>query len=340
MKYRLLGNTGIRVSQLCMGTMTFGREADKSASEAIFKRCLDKGINFFDCANVYGDGVAETILGELISGQRQQLIVTTKCGAPFGSGIHSQGGSRRNIIESIEASLKRLKTDYIDIYFLHRFDDCTPLEVSLRALNDLVAQGKVRHIGVSNFTAWQTMKACGLAARHDWAPVDCIQPMYNLVKRQAEVEILPMARSENIGVITYNPIGAGLLAGKYGKDLSTGEGRLISNEMYQKRYGDSWMFDAAKQFCEFAVKEGFHPVSLAVAWVSRNEAVTAPIIGARSVRQLEDSLRSVDIELTNQLYDAVSEMTPAPPSATDRSEELKEGSTLLKAGNPAGLSPS
>jgi len=193
--------------------------------------------------------------------------------------------------------------------------------VSLRALNDLVAQGKVRYIGVSNFSAWQTMKACGLTAQHDWVPVDCIQPMYNLVKRQAEVEILPMAKSENIGVITYNPIGAGLLAGKYGKDHTTGEGRLTTDDTYQKRYRDSWMFDAAKQFYEFAVEEGYHPVSLAVAWVSRNEAVTAPIIGARNVEQLEGSLRSVEINLTDQLYDAISEMVPMPPSATDRSEE-------------------
>ncbi len=321
MKYKFLGSTGVRVSQLCMGTMTFGREADRSASEAIFKRCLDKGINFFDCANVYGDGVAETILGELIAENRQQLIVTSKCGSSFGSGINSQGGSRSNIIQSLEASLKRLKTDYIDIYFLHRFDDYTPLEVSLRALNDLVAQGKIRYIGVSNFSAWQTMKACGLTTQHGLAPVDCIQPMYNLVKRQAEVEILPMVKSENMGAITYNPLGAGLLAGKYGKDHTSGNGRLTNDGMYQKRYRDSWMFDAARRFCEFAVEAGFHPVSLAVAWVSRNPAVTAPIIGARSVQQLEDSLRAVDIDLTDQLYDAISEITPSPPSATDRSEE-------------------
>lgn len=321
MNYKLLGNTGLRVSQLCMGTMTFGCEADASTSEAIFKRCLDSGINFFDCANVYGDGVAETILGKLIADNRQHLIVTSKCGSPFGSEMNSQGGSRSNIIRSIEASLKRLKTDYIDIYFLHKFDNDTPLEVSLRALNDLVAQGKVRYIGVSNFSAWQTMKACGLATQHDWVPVDCIQPMYNLVKRQAEVEILPMAKSENIGVMTYNPLGAGLLAGKYGQDHTAGDGRLTTSDKYQKRYGDRWMFDTAKRFCEFAVEGGYHPVSLAVAWVGRNEAITAPIIGARSVEQLEDSIRTVEVDMTDQLYKAISEMSPKPPSATDRSEE-------------------
>lgn len=321
MKNRLLGNTGIKVSQLCMGTMTFGREADKAASKAIYQRCLDAGINFFDCANVYSAGVAETILGELISDHRQQLIITSKCGSPFDSGINSQGGSRRHIMASIEASLKRLKTDYIDIYFLHRFDDQTPLEVSLRALNDLVVQGKIRYIGVSNYSAWQTMKAVGLAALHDWAPVDCIQPMYNLVKRQAEVEILPMAKSENLGVMIYNPIGGGLLAGKYGSDHTEGQGRFTTDDMYQKRYRERWVYAAAKQFTEFAVDQGYHPVSLAVAWVCRHEAVTSPIVGARNVTQLEDSLRSVEIEVTDQLYNAVSDLTPTPPPATDRFEE-------------------
>lgn len=321
MKNQILGNTGITVSQLCMGTMTFGREADRSASEAIYKRCLDAGINFFDCANVYGDGAAETILGDLITDHRQQLIITSKCGSPFGSGINSEGGSRRHIMASIEASLRRLKTDYIDIYFLHRFDDHTPLAVSLRALNDLVTQGKVRYIGVSNFSAWQTVKASGLAALHDWAPVDCIQPMYNLVKRQAEVEILPMARSENLGVMTYNPIGGGLLAGKYGKDHTEGKGRFNTDDMYQKRYGERWVYAAAKKFFEFAGERGYHPVSLAVAWVCRHEACPVPIIGAGNVTQLEDSLRSVEIEITDQLYNAISALTPAPPPATDRLED-------------------
>jgi aryl-alcohol dehydrogenase-like predicted oxidoreductase len=321
MKYRLLGNTGIKVSQLCMGTMTFGREADKFASEAIYKRCLDTGINFFDCANVYGKGVAETILGELITDHRQQLVVTSKCGSPFGSEINSQGGSRRHIMASIEASLNRLKTDYIDIFFLHRFDDQTPLEVSLRALNDLVVQGKIRYIGVSNYSAWQTMKASGLTALHDWAPVDCIQPMYNLVKRQAEVEILPMAKSENLGVMIYNPIAGGLLAGKYGNDHTQGEGRFTTDDMYQKRYRERWVYAAAQQFSKFAIDQGYHPVSLAVAWVCRHEAVTAPIVGARNVTQLEDSLSSVEIEVTDQLYDAISDLTPTPPPATDRFEE-------------------
>lgn len=309
-----------------MGTMTFGREADTHECAAIFKRCLDAGINFFDCADVYGDGVAETILGGLIADRRHELIITSKFGSPFGSGMNKKGGSRRHIMASIDDSLKRLKTDYLDIYFVHRFDDDTPLEVTFRALNDLVTQGKVRYIGVSNFSAWQAMKARGVAALHDWATVDCIQPMYNLVKRQAEVEILPMAESENLGVVTYNPLGAGLLAGKYGKDHTVGQGRLATDEMYRNRYRGRWMFEAAKRFYDFARDQGYHPVSLAVAWVCRHPGVTAPIIGARSTAQLEDTLGSVEIDLADQLYDAISDLTPTPPPATDRSEEhVKQG---------------
>ena len=321
MENRLFGNTGIRVSQLCMGTMTFGREADKSESKMMFNRCLDAGINFFDCADVYSDGKTETILGDLIADHRRSLIITSKCGWQFGSDINAVGCSRRHIMASVEASLKRLRTDYIDIYFLHRFDYHTPLEVSLRALNDLVAQGKIRYIGVSNFSAWQTMQANGIAALHDWAPVDCIQPMYNLVKRQAEVEILPMAAAQNLGVMVYNPIGGGLLAGKYGKDHTEGKGRFTTDDMYQKRYREEWAFEAAKQFYEFAKDQGYHPVSLAVAWVCHTKAVTTPIIGARNVAQLEDSLKSVEIEMTDQLYGAISDLTPTPPPATDRLEE-------------------
>jgi aryl-alcohol dehydrogenase-like predicted oxidoreductase len=320
MKYRYLGNTGIQVSSLCMGTMTYGREADKAAARAIFNQCRDAGINFFDCANVYSKGQAETILGELISDCRDELIVTSKFGDHMGSDLNAGGGSRRNLVSSLEASLKRLNTDYIDVYFVHHFDPHTPLEETLRALDDVVVQGKVRYTGVSNFAAWQIAKGLGICALNGWAPICCIQPMYNLVKRQAEVEILPLAQSENLAVISYNPLGAGVLSGKYGKDRKAAEGRLTADDMYQKRYYGQWIYDAAVDFARFAEDNGYHPVSLAVAWVGHHPAVTAAIIGARSAEQLKDSLRSVDIELSPELYDAICQLTPTPPPATDRSE--------------------
>jgi aryl-alcohol dehydrogenase-like predicted oxidoreductase len=324
MKYRYLGNTGIQVSGLCMGTMTFGREADKAESKAMFNHCRDAGINFFDCANVYSQGRAETILGELIADCRAELIVTSKFGSSMGTGLNDGGGSRRHLAASLEMSLKRLNTDYLDIYFLHRFDEQTPLEETLRALDDVVAQGKVRYIGCSNFSAWQVAKALGVSALNGWTPFHCVQPMYNLVKRQAEVEILPLAKSENLGVISYNPLGGGILSGKYGNDRQAEQGRLTGDDMYRKRYRDQWMYDAAIKFSQLAKDNGCHPVSLALAWAAHHPAVTAPIMGARNVEQLNDSLQSVDIEMSPELYNEICRLTPTPPSATDRSEDQVE----------------
>jgi aryl-alcohol dehydrogenase-like predicted oxidoreductase len=321
MKYRYLGNTGIQVSYLCMGTMTFGREADPAESKAMFNHCRDAGVNFFDCADVYSQGRAETILGELIADCRDELIVTSKFGSSMGTGLNDGGGSRRHLAASLEASLRRLNTDHLDIYFLHRFDEQTPFEETLSALDDVVAQGKVRYIGCSNFAAWQIAKALGVSAVNGWSPFHCVQPMYNLVKRQAEVEILPLAKSENLGVISYNPLGGGILSGKYGIDRQAEQGRLTGDDMYRKRYRDQWMYDAAVKFSQLAKDNGCHPVSLALAWAAHHPAVTAPIMGARNVEQLNDSLQSVDIEMSPELYNEICRLTPTPPSATDRSED-------------------
>lgn len=321
MKYHYLGNTGVQVSTLCMGTMTFGREADKAESRAMFNRCRDAGINFFDCANVYSQGRAESILGELIADCRDELIVTSKFGAAMGTGLNDGGGSRRHLAASLETSLRRLNTDYLDIYFLHRFDEQAPLAETLSALNDVVAQGKVRYIGCSNFAAWQIAKALGVSALNGWTPFHCVQPMYNLVKRQAEVEILPLAQSENLGVISYNPLGGGLLSGKYGNNRQAEQGRLTGDDMYRTRYREQWMYDAVVKFTQLAADNGYHPVSLAVAWVAHHPAVTAPIMGARNVEQLTDSLQAAEIEMSPDLYEEICRLTPTPPPATDRSED-------------------
>ena len=324
MEYRLLGNTGLRVSALCMGTLTFGREADRMESAAMFGRCRDAGINLFDCANSYNDGEAERILGGLIAGCRDELILTTKVASKVGSDPNARGASRRHIMLACEASLKRLNTDRIDLYILHRFDEQTPLEETLRALDDLVAQGKILYTGASNYAAWQVMKALGISAKEGLSAFKCIQPMYNLVKRQAEVEILPMALSERLGVIVYNPLGGGLLTGKYAEaGRAADSARLDANKTYRSRYGDAWMHETARRFAEFARAEGFTPASLAIAWVAHHPAVTAPILGARNVAQLEDSLRAADIRMTAELYNRIAAFSPAPPSATDRSETVK-----------------
>lgn len=321
MKYNFLGKTGVKVSALCFGTMSFGGDADVDMSKAMFQRCRDAGINFFDCADVYSGGRSEQILGELIADSRDELVITSKFYFPTGEDVNARGASRKHIMTAVEASLKRLKTDYLDLYFIHRFDDITPLPEVLRVLDDLVRQGKILYPAASNFAAWQTAKALGISEMESWARFECIQPMYNLVKRQAEVEILPMAQSENLGVIPYSPLGGGLLTGKYGRIRRPEMGRLVENKIYKTRYHEEWIYIVAEDFSAFARERGYDPASLAVAWVAGHPGVTAPIIGARNLDQLEGSLGSVEIEMTSELWAEIAVLSPEPPPATDRNEE-------------------
>jgi aryl-alcohol dehydrogenase-like predicted oxidoreductase len=301
--------------------MSFGGIADEEMSAAMFHRCREVGVNFFDCANVYQRGRAEEILGKLIADCRDEVVITSKVYFPMGEDVNARGATRYHIMRAVENSLRRLGTDRIDVYFIHRFDDVTPLEETLRALDDLVRQGKILYPAASNFAAWQVEKALGLSALNGWAPFEVLQPMYNLVKRQAEVEILPMARAENLGVIPYSPLGGGLLTGKYGPNKQPEKGRLVENKMYQVRYGADWVYKVAQAFVDFARVRGYDPVALAVAWVESHPAVTAPIIGARNVAQLEGSLRALEIEMTPELRAEISALSPEPPPATDRNEE-------------------
>jgi aryl-alcohol dehydrogenase-like predicted oxidoreductase len=302
--------------------MTFGNEADEKTSASLFHRCREVGINFFDCANVYAKGRSEEILGELIQDCRDEIVLTTKFYGGVGEDINARGASRYHIRQAVEASLRRLKTDRIDVYFVHHFPKDIPLEDVLRTLNGLVIQGKILHIGASNFAAWQFAKALGISAARGWSRIEVIQPMYNLVKRQAEVEILPMAQSENLGVITYSPLGGGLLTGKYGTS-GKADGRIATNPMYTARYGRDDNYRIAVDFAGLSRQRGCEPASLAVAWVASHPAVTAPIIGARSLEQLEGSLNSLEIEMTPDLRAEISALSPEPPLATDREDERR-----------------
>ena len=324
MKYKILGKTGMEVSELCMGTMSFGGHADEKESAKMFNQCRDAGINFFDCANVYEKGKSETILGKLISGSRKDIVITSKVYFPTSNDVNARGNTRKNIMNSINESLKRLNTEYIDLYFLHRFDDLTPIEETMRVLDDLVRTGKVLYLGASNFAAWQIAKSIGISEKNCWNRFECIQPMYNLVKRQAEVEILPMAISENIGVINYSPTGGGLLSGKYAKNNQPTKGRLIENEMYKARYNEPEMFKIAERFTLLSKKYGHSPISLAIAWASSHPAITSPIIGGRNTEQLKDSLNSVNIEMTTDLRQEITDLSSNPGVATDRNEESTE----------------
>ncbi len=311
----------MRVSSLCFGTMCFGGEADEAESAVLFGRCRDAGINLFDCADVYQRGVSEEILGRLVADGRDEIVLATKAYFPMGDDPNARGSSRYHLVRAVEASLRRLGTDRIDVFYLHRFDDATPLEETLRALEDLVRSGKVLYPAASNFAAWQAARAVGVADANGWSRLTCLQPMYNLVKRQAEVEILPFAAAEGLAVLPYGPLGGGLLSGKYGTGKRPGAGRLVDNAMYQVRYGEPGYLGVADRFVALAAEHGHHPAALAVAWVRGHPAVTAPIIGARNLVQLDVLLESVDIRMTSELRAAVSALSATPPPATDRNEE-------------------
>ena len=321
MEYRTLGQTGVQVSRLCFGTMSFGDVADEVTSAAMFHRCREIGINFFDTANVYAGGRSEEILGTLIADCRDEIVLTSKVGFPTGEDVNTRGLSRRHLTLAVEASLKRLGTDRLDLYFLHTFDPQTPIEETLRALDDLVRQGKILYPAASNWTAWQIATALGISAREGLARFECIQPMYNLAKRQAEVEILPLAQAERLGVISYSPLGGGLLTGKYGTKQRPEQGRLVDNSMYVRRYGDPAYYEIAERFSAYAEERGVHPATLAVAWVMSNPALTAPIIGARNLEQLEASLAALEVPMTPEWRAEISALSIEPPPATDRSEE-------------------
>lgn len=321
MKYSELGSTGVKVSELCFGTMSFGGDADEAESARMFGACRELGINFFDCADGYSRGKAETILGRLMKDSRDELVITSKCFVPMADDVNARGANRRHILRAVENSLERLGTDRLDVLFMHRWDQNVPLDETLRALEKLVADGKALYLGASNYAAWQIAKGLGISAKYGWPRFDVIQPMYSLVKRQSEVEIFPLALAEKIGVITYSPVGGGLLSGKYGKDRRPDAGRLTSNKEYISRYGEDWVYEVADAFSAYARDKGVHPVTLAVAWVAAHPAVTCPIVGARSLEQLTPSLDAIGFDVTDEMHAEIAALSRTPPPATDRLEE-------------------
>ena len=306
----LKAQDGSATSPVCFGCMQFGGTADAAASQALYEACRGAGVNFFDTAHVYTEGAAEELLGGFVAQESEQLIIATKAGYTGGSG-------RSNILAQFDESRKRLKLDRVDILYLHRWDETTPLEESFETLSELQQAGAVRHIGVSNFAAWQVMKAQAVAAQFG-TRIDILQPMYSLVKRQAEVEILPMALSEGMAVAPYSPLGGGLLTGKY---QTGGTGRLSTNERYATRYGQPWMHETAAALAKMAAEMGVAPATLAVAWAAKNPAVTAPIISARNTEQLAPSLAAQTLALSDEAYARIEEVSQRPAPATDRLEE-------------------
>ena len=315
MEYVYFGKAGIQVSELCLGTMTFGNEADEAMSRHIMDTALDRGINFFDAAHNYNKGLTEEIVGRWIGPHRHEIILTSKVFFPCGGGMNDQGVSRRNLVFSVEKSLKRLQTDYIDLLYLHHWDRHTDIEQTLAAVNTLVEQGKVLYCGVSNYAAWQAMKAISVSERRGYPPIVCMQPMYNLVKRQVEVELLPLAEYAGLAVVPYNAMGAGLLTGKY---LDGETGRLKESEMYKVRYDDARYIEVTRRFVAYAKKKGLSPAALATSWVMSHPMVTSTLFGARNLEQFNDTLTCLDIRLGPEERDAVTALSIDPPLPTDR----------------------
>jgi len=307
---RLETKNGTPVSRLGFGAMQFGRTADERSASEMFEACIGAGINLFDTAFSYTGGESERILGKLIASVADDILIATK--AP-----NDRPPSAANLRTSHEESCKRLRVDRIDLYYLHRFDPETPMEETFGTLAEMQSEGVIRHIGVSNFAAWQIMKAQAVCAKFG-TQIDVCQPMYNLVKRQVEVEILPACADQDIAVCPFSPLGGGLLTGKY---VEGAAGRLKDDRTYAARYGQDWMHETARGLSALAERSSIPAITLAVAWVARHSAVTSTLISARNVSQLQPSLDALDLELSDDLYAEITKLSPTPAPATDRSEE-------------------
>lgn len=302
--------SGAAVTGLTFGTMQFGGRADAAASRAMYDACRAAGLRHFDTAWVYTEGASETLLGQFFAAERDEVFVASKA-------AYSGGAGRANIMAQVETSLGRLGTEVIDLLYLHRFDADTDLRESIGALAELQAKGRVRYLGVSNYAAWQVMKAQGIAAEFG-TRIDVIQPMYSLVKRQAEVELLPMCVDQGILAVPYSPLGGGLLTGKY---AAGGAGRLTEDARYAARYGLDWMHETGRGLAALAAARGVDPATLAVAWAAAHESRPSPIVSARDAEQLRPSLAAAAFEMTAALYAQISALSVSPPPATDRIEE-------------------
>jgi aryl-alcohol dehydrogenase-like predicted oxidoreductase len=327
MKYRQLADTGVFVSELCLGTMTFGGRGqiweaigglDQKAADAIVHRALDAGVNFVDTANVYSGGESETLLGRALANRRHDVILATKVRGRMGKEPNQVGLSRLHIVEAAEASLKRLGTDFIDLYQIHRFDSLTNLEDTLRALDDLVRAGKVRYIGCSNLAAWQLMKALAISREQRLERFRCTQSYYSLVGRELERETIPLLEDQGLGLLVWSPLAGGFLSGKFtrnGGDASARRSKFDFPPVNKDRG-----FDIVDVLKGVAPKYGASVAQVALAWILANRAVTSVIVGAKTVVQLDDNLKAIDVTLSAEdkgALDEVSKLTTEYPAWMD-----------------------
>jgi len=329
LRYRCLGRTGLLVSELCLGTVAFGWEGSEETSRAIIDRFLEAGGNFIDTADCYGEnpGASEETIGRALKGRRQKIVLATKGFFRTGPAANDVGLSRVHIMQAVEASLKRLQTDYIDLYYAHCWDNRTPLEETLSVLDNLVRSGKVCYLGASNFAAWQLMKALGVSDRYGWQRFACLQPLYSLVARDIERELLPLCSEEGLGVIAWSPLGGGLLSGKYSREKTPPSDSRLGRasdfaEVNWRRLATERNFRILDTVRRVAEARGKSCAQVSLAWVGQQPHITVPIIGARTIEQLEDNLSSVGLGLTPEeikTLDDVSQIEDGYPYRVIRS---------------------
>ncbi len=321
MKTRFLGNTGVRVSELCFGAMTFGGkgywknigQVEQKEADELVNRAIEGGINFFDTANVYSEGRSEEILGRALGNKRKDIVLATKVRGRIGTGPNDIGLSRKHIIDSCNASLKRLGTEYIDLYQVHSFDPRTPLDETLRVLDDLIREGKVRYIGASNFTGWQLMKALAISEKQNLERFVTLQALYSLIARDLENELVPLSLDQKLGILTWSPLGGGFLTGKYRRGKPRPEGARRSNPTDQfLQFDEEKGFDIVDELEKTARNHNATITQAALNYLLRKPGVTSVIIGARNKEQLTDNLKTVDWEMTAEEVARLDELSKPP----------------------------
>ncbi len=309
MQYKNLGKTGLKVSRICLGTMTYGDQVDEKTAISLIDKAYDSGVNFFDTANAYVQGKSEEVVGKALHNKRQNIVLATKVSIPVGKGVNDRGLSRYHILREVENSLRRLNTDCIDIYYAHMPDHETPLEETIRAMDDLVRSGKVRYAACSNFQAWRLCKSLWISDVRNLARFDCVQPPYNLLTRDVESELLPLCASEGVGVCVFNPLAAGLLTGKHDPNKPPAKGtRFDLAKGYYQRYWNDLNFKALSSLMQTAKVHDRSMAQFALAWVLNNTAVTSAICSATSMKQLEENLGATEVTLSPEELAACDEV--------------------------------
>jgi len=336
MQYRNMGRSGLKVSEICLGTMTFGHGADEAESKRMVDLAIDRGINFFDTANTYADFQSEVFLGRALKGRRRGTVVATKFSNPTGPGPNDSGMSRVHIMQAIEDSLRRLDMDYVDIYYVHHVDIQTPLEEMLRALDDLVHQGKVRYIACSNYQAWRLMEALWLSDHNGLARFECYQPQYSLVVRDIEQELIPLCQYKGLGVVVWSPLAGGFLTGKYtpGQRTQTGT-RSEESWAYPQRFFSARADDILTELLKTASALGHSPAQVALRWVMEQPAITAAIVGARNAQQLKNNLQAADFRLEGEWLKRLTEISHLPdryPEAMEKNMHERRNSAVKMPG--------